>query len=155
MTLPVLLSPNTDLVAVAWLRRIPKVADYGVGVATSLPADDAPLRERGFIRVTVVGGTPDLYVPLRRPIVAAECFAAPAEGSSKVPWARAGQLAEWVWESTYDGAMRDLPLDMPQDGYGRARVLTVSALTEPRRVPGDEAGYARFDVELELNWTGV
>lgn len=156
MTLPVLLSPNTDLVSVAWLKRVPKVQMWGVGVATKLPADDAILRTKGFIRTAVVGGTPDLNVRLRRPVVNVQCWAAPeVVGSSKVPWARAGQIAEWVWESTFDTDLMNVLLDMPQTGYGQARVFTVNALSEPRRVEGDESGYARFDVDLEVNWTGV
>lgn len=150
MSAPVIpLRANNTLVASAWL----KLAVPGVGVATRLPAADAAMRTAGFIRVVPVGGSPDLYSPLRSPVVTAECWAAPAtEGSSKVPTARANALAEAVIAATYDEALMDVVLDLGA-GYPDVRVRTVQALSEPLESPDDPSNYGRFDVDLLLLWS--
>lgn len=141
---------NADLVAQAWLR----LALAGVGVATSLPKADAAMRTVGFVRVLAVGGSPDMYVPLRSPVVSAECWAAPAtEGSDKPPWGRANTLAERIVAAAYDPALMDVTLDLSSAGdYSPAHVRTVIALSEPRRVPDDPGNFARFDVDLLFTW---
>lgn len=150
MTAPVVpLRANNSLVAQAWLR----LAVPGVGVATRLPQPDAAMRTAGFIRVPVVGGSPDTYSPLRAPVVTAECWAAPAtEGSSKVPTARANALAEAVIAATYDRALMDRVLDLGA-GYPAARVRTVQALSEPLESPDDPGNFGRFDIDLLLLWS--
>lgn len=142
--------PSSDLVAVAWLR----LALPGFGVATTLPADATPLRTDGFVRVLTVGGTPETYVPLRRPVVAAECWAAPAtQASSKPPWGRSANLAELLVAATYNRALMDVTLDLSSQGdYSPAHVRTVIALSEPRRIENDPANYARFDLDLAFTW---
>lgn len=155
MTAPALLLPNTDLVAVAWLKRNPKFSEKGIGIATVLPNDDAALRA-GFITTTIVGGSPEIDVPIRRPVVQVSAWAAPASpGSTKTPWPQAAQIAEWAWEQTFDSAHRGVLLSFSLPGYARARVSTAVALTEPRRIPGDEGNYARVDLDVEINWIGV
>lgn len=150
MTAAIPLRANADILSVAWL----KLAVPGVGVATSLPrvADTPALRTDGFVRVLTVGGSPDLYVPMRAPVVTAECWAAPAvEGSDKVPWGRANSLAEAVVAATYDLALMDRVLDL--GAYPDVRVRTVTALSEPRRAENDPANFARYDVDLLFTWT--
>ncbi len=145
--------PSSDLVAAAWLR----LALPGFGVATTLPADATPLRTSGFVRLLTVGGTPERDVPMRRPVVAAECWAAPAtEASSKPPWGRAANLAEQLVAATYDRSLMDVTIDLSSQGdYSPARVRTVIALSEPRRIENDPANYARFDVDCEFLWTAA
>jgi hypothetical protein len=155
MTPPLVLLPNTDLVAVQWLRRNSKFSAKGVGIATSLPADRAKI-VTGFITTQIVGGSPEIELPIRHPVVAVSHWAAPAvEGSSKVPWPQASALAEWTWEQTWDRADQNVTLSFSLPGYAQARVFTVEALTEPRRVEDDPSGYARVDVDLLFHWTGV
>lgn len=158
MTAPAVLLPNTDLVGVYWLKRNPKFSAANIGgIATRLPSGagaQAAMR-RGFITTMVVGGAPNMELPIRSPIIAVSCWAAQAAGSQKVPWAQASQLAEWVWEMTYDRAHQNVSLVFSLPGYAHARVMTVVALTEPRRIEGDAGTDARVDIELQLNWTGV
>lgn len=150
MTAALPLRANHDLVAVAWL----KLAVPGIGVATSLPAVDSALRTGGFVRALTVGGSPDLYVPMRAPVVSAECWAAPAvDGSTKVPWGRANALAEAVVAATYNPALMGVELDLGD--YPSARVHTVVALSEPRRIENDPANWARYDVDLLFRWTAA
>lgn len=155
MTAPPWLLPNTDLVGVAWLKRNPKFSAKGIGIATVLPSNDAALRA-GFITTTVVGGSPEIELPIRHPVIAVSAWAAPADpASSKTPWSQAFQIAEWVWEQTFDPAHMGALLTFSLPGYAQARVRTAVALTEPRRIPGDEGNYARVELDVMLNWTGV
>lgn len=163
VALPTQLTPNALLVARDWLKAAPRLAwsnagtPVRVGVATSLPKDDAPaLTTLGFIRLTISGGSPDVYVPRRNPVVTAECWAAPnkpgTEGTAaKLPWDRAGGIAELVWESTFDRGMQNFLISPPLPGYLPVRVRTVEALTEPRDIHTDP-NYARFDVELLFHY---
>lgn len=155
MTAPALLLPNTDLVGVAWLKRNPKFSAKGIGIATVLPNDDVALRA-GFVQTTVVGGSPEVELPIRRPVLQVSAWAAPADpASSKTPWAQAFQIAEWVWEQTYATEHQNVLLTFSLPGYAKARVFSAVALSEPRRVPGDEGNYARVDLDVLINWTGV
>jgi hypothetical protein len=148
----VTLPPNTDLVAAAWLR----LAVPGVGVATTLPSDVAPLRTAGFVRVATVGGSPGRDVPMRNPVVVAECWAAPAASSAKPPWNRANGIAEQIMAATFDPALMGVLIDLSAVGdYAPARVHTVVALTEPGRVDDDPSNFARFDIDLLLSWTAA
>jgi hypothetical protein len=158
VALPPQLAPNALLVARDWLRASPRLAwsnggtPVRVGVATSLPKNDDVLRSLGFIRLTIAGGSPDVYVPRRNPVITAECWAAPfTPGSEKLPWDRAGGIAELVWESTFDRGMMNFLISPSLPGYLPARVRTVEALTEPRDIHTDP-NYARFDVELLFHY---
>jgi hypothetical protein len=159
MSAPSLLRPNTEIVAVSWARRVPGIPDEGV--ATRLPSERSKVVD-GFVTVLAVGvAGSEIDVPLHRPVVTFSCWAAnPNEGSSKIPWPVAARMAEQLWESTFypifEGIkVQGLVLPMYLDGYANARVLTVNAVSEPVRVPDDPSNFARFDVDLELNWTGV
>ena len=144
---------NGEIVAIGWLR----LALPGYGVATTLPSLVTDIRTGGFVQVRGVGGTPEMYLPVRRPVVAASCWAAPAtEASSKPPWGRANTLAERLIAATYDEALMDVELDLSGFGdYDPARVLTVVALSEPVRIENDPANFARYDVDLAFTWTAV
>lgn len=144
------LHPSTDLVAQAWLR----LAVPGVRVGDVLPATDDALRTAGFIRAVTVGGRAATYVPLRSPVVTAECWVAPpANGAPRAPWNHAAQIAEQIVGATFDDTLMNVPVDLSSIGdYAPARVLTVIALGEPQRVPNDPDAFARFDLDLQLAW---
>jgi hypothetical protein len=151
--------PTTELVAQGWLRLA--VPDAGVGDAVPA-ADDDPaavqvMRDVGFIRTGAVGGSPNPYVPMRQPVISAECFVAPpTEASRKVRWNRAAHLADRLVMATYDPALMGVVIDLSAIGpYGKARVHTVVALSEPERVEDDEDNYARYDLDLEFLWTWI
>lgn len=145
-----LLRPTSELVAVGWLTR----ALPGVGVGTRLPAADDAMRAKGYVRTGVVGGSADVDVPRRVPVVVAECWVPPTAGSHLPPWNRAGELAELVLAATYDRALMGVTVDLSGVGsYASARVLTVVALGEPRRVPSDPNNWARQELDLALTWT--
>lgn len=145
-------APTTDLVSLAWLR----LAVPYVRVDDQLPAPDQALRTVGFIRAVTVGGSMDRDVPFRRPVVTAECWVAPPkDGSLIVQWNAAGRLAQWVIDATDDRELMGVLVDLTGFGaYSPARVHTVIADPEPRRVE-DPGKYARYDVDLQINWTAA
>lgn len=146
------LYPGTDLVGVGWLKLNPLLP--AGRIATALPKDDDALRAPGFVRTFITGGTPGIDMPWRQPVITAQCWAAPSSpGSTKVPWGVANQLAERIVVSTYDRAYQNVAIDLSaiNPNYIPARVATVIALTEPRRID-DPSGFARFDVDLLFHW---
>ena len=149
MTTPTLRA-STELVAIAWLK-----GTLGDIVATTLPKPAADgtysWADTGFCTLTVVGGDSDMYVPIRRPVVAVDCWAV-NPGSQKPPWNKAGQLAEAIQAGCYE--VQDIPrlLVLPGD-CPPARVLSAYTAYEPRRVPDDASSYARYTLGLTLHWT--
>lgn len=143
--------PTTRLVADAWLR----LAVPGVGVDEELPEADDQLRAAGFIRTATVGGGPNRYVPMRQPVVAAECWV-PPNTDRKRSWRIAEQLAERVVQATFDPAFMGVLIDLSTVGrYRSARVHDVIALGDPQRDDNDPSDWARFDVDLAFTWTGA
>lgn len=151
MTTPVLRA-TSELVAAAWITSIPS---WLAGVAGQVPQDTSTWVENGFVTVQIAGGSPHAYVPLRRPVVQVDTWATqsatPGRTASKPPWNKAAHLAEWIVAETYQTERVCRLLTLP-GSYPDARVLTATALIEPRKVPGEEAGVARFTVDLELQW---
>lgn len=150
MTAPPVHAPTSRLVAVGWLS----LALPGVGVGTELPKGSAASPTTGYLRTAVIGGTPGRDVPMRGPVVAAECWFPPHADTGDASWARAEDLAERVIAATYNPALMGVVVDLSSVGsYAPARVHTVVALAEPRRDENDPSGWARLDVDLAINWT--
>lgn len=139
--------PTSDLVALAWLKGIDGLSPDSI--STTLPSDNSKLVD-GFVVVSTVGGSPDIYVPMRNPVVAVDCYAAPVSGN-KAPWARANALAEAIRMACYDRVDREVQIT-PGD-YLPARVVSAYMVTEPRRINGDPAGFARYSADLQLHYT--
>lgn len=164
-----LLLPNSELVAAAWLAAVPGFTTAMVGTTLPRMPASGPLPAwigTGFVTVgPVVGGTPGTNMPLAEPVVSVNCWAVNAtktDGSgasinvsTKPPWGRAAQLAEQIRAAVYTldkGAGRQVVMPVP--GYARATVNGAQLLSEPRRMPSDPASYARFQFELQLFWIG-
>lgn len=140
---------NTELVAVAWLSSAEGIE--AAQVATTLPSNTAAWEANGFVHVVgAVGGSPQLYYALREPVVQVDAYAVNPD-SGKSPWAKAASLMELVVAATYDeaGLQRVLTL---RPGYPQARVLTAHFISEPRRMPNDDASFARYQADLALHW---
>lgn len=140
---------NSELVAVAWLQG---AAGMEAGqVATTLPADEGTWATNGFVQVPmVVGGTPQLHYALREPVVQVDVWAV-NPSSGKPPWGKAASLMELIVAATFDADRMQRTLTLPS-GYPQARVMTAHFVTEPRRIPADNASYARFSADLALHW---
>jgi hypothetical protein len=140
---------NTELVAVAWLSSADGIEPGQV--ATTLPTDASAWSTSGFLHVVgTVGGVPQLYHALREPVIQVDAYAVNIN-SGKPPWGTAASLMELVVAATYDeaGLQRVLTL---RPGYPQARVLTAHLMSEPRRMPGDDSSYARYQADLALHW---
>ena len=142
--------PHGELVAQAWLRGIEGVPTNGVG--TTLPKDNSTWAASGFVQISIASGTPDPYNPIFNPVVSIDCWAC-AVNSSQPPWGKANQIAAIIQMAGY-GSVDSL--NSPQrvvalaPQYQNARVQTAYALTEPRRIPGDDARFARYQFDMQF-----
>jgi hypothetical protein len=143
------LHPTTELVAVAWLKAA--VPYLGTRVATELPMDNASWSASGFTVVSSAGGSPHIYLPLARPVLSIDCYGV-AAGAARPPWNLAFQCAEEIRRATLAHATVPRAVTLPA-AYALARVLAVIPRSEPRRIPGDVANYARVQMDLELWWS--
>ncbi len=144
---------NTELVTKAWLLSLPGIP--AGKVATLLPALDQ-WAETGFVRVTTgVGGDHHPDLPVRRPVVQLDFFAARLGSKVHPPWGQAFDLAELVVAAQEtDSADRCKTVTLPD--HDTATVLDVSVMTEPRRGPiPDPASYARVTMDVQIQWTSV
>lgn len=143
--------PDTALVVDAWLRLVSGLPASCIG-ATLPSARRDPVPDwvtDGFAQYTVVGGSPAIDVPLRRPVVQLDFWATTVDQRA-VPWGRASALAERVWAWTHSD-IHETVLTVP-DGYDVPVLRTVVPLTEPRKVPDDPAGFARFQFDAMFTW---
>jgi hypothetical protein len=145
-----MLIPVTDIVAMALIRSIFGIDPTKVG--TTLPKNVNNWAD-GFVQVVTVGGTPNIYVPLDGSVVAVSCWATNI-GSGKPPWGKANQLAAIIQRDCIKHETYPRTLDLTMFGnYLPARVHSAYFVTEPHRIPSDEASYARYDGDLQINWT--
>lgn len=143
--------PTNQLVAEAWLAtRVPEL--NASMVAGMLPSDKTKWSDQGFVQArSVVGGTPNVDIPIRRPLIQVDFWACTI-GSAKPPWRLANRLAECVRVATESpSALYGKPVLMPS-GYKSAIVLTAYLINEPRQIFDDPSGYARLTADLMLDW---
>ena len=140
------MQPNSELVAAAYFRALPGVDP--AQVAMTLPEDTSKWSDKGFVELTLVGGTPGEYFPSRGPVVSVDVWAV-NPGSSKAPWGKAFTLAQTILDGLYGPVPS--PLAIPAQFAG-ARVATAYALSEPRRIENDDASYAHVQFDVYLTW---
>lgn len=149
-----MLRPNDELVTIAWLKSINGLPTNSIN--TTLPRDNSTWAASGFIQIPfVVGGMPDMYVPVKRPVVQLNFWANNPNGA-KPPWGKAAHLSEIVLNETYqcendaNPSQRTVSIHLP--GYMQAHVFSAYFLTEPRRIPNDDARFALYSGDLQLHW---
>lgn len=152
MTTPVLRA-TPELVATAWLATV-----VGDRVATTLPKPgvDGALSWAvgGFVTLVVAGGSSNMYVPLRTPVMGVSCWAA-NPGSQKPPWNQAANLAEAIVAATLDHPAIPKTLTLP-GGYPSVQVKSAYTVGDPRRITDDASSCARYDIPgLVIAWTEV
>jgi hypothetical protein len=140
---------NSELVAVAFLQA---VLGQSGGVGAKLPGDTSSWADTGFVKILGLGGSPNPYAPLRRPVLDIQAKWI-ALNSKQPPWAKAAALAERIIAGCYGAYQQPVEAVLP-DGYEHAFVQSAYALTEPRRVGGDDSNIATFQFDLQLNWVG-
>lgn len=146
--------PTNALVVQAWLgQRVAGVVP--AQVAGKLPRDPATWADEGFVVVTIIGGTPDVDIPVRHPIAQIDAYAVTLDAtgtiSVKPPVGKANRLAELVRVATDAGTYYSKPVTMPANYLG-AIVLGASVVSEPREITDDPSGYARVTLDLALDW---
>lgn len=140
---------NSELVAVGFLKNI---LDQGDGIGAKLPGDVSSWASTGFVQIAVVGGSPDVYGPLRRPVIDVRAkWIAPA--SKQPPWYAANDLGERILAGCYAAYQNPVEAIMPA-GFEKAFVQSAYALTEMRRMGGDDSNVATFQFDLQINWVG-
>lgn len=148
--MPTPLRPNTELVAVALLQSLDGMP--ASAVATTLPEDGTGWQAAGFVTVgPVSGGGVQLYTHTRRPVVSVHCWANAGQ-SGKPPWNKAAQLGEIIVAGAL--GFRPTGVTMPA-GYGAVKVLGLHTLTEPRRFDRDQASYAHYQLDAEIDWVAL
>lgn len=142
--------PHGELVAQAWLRGVWGVPANGVG--TTLPKDNSTWEASGFVQIETVGGSPNVDVPVYRPVISIHCWANKAN-SSQPPWGKANQLAEQIRIAGYGSVDSYAPPERVvalAPNFQNARVMAAYALTEPRRINSDEARYAHYQFDMQF-----
>lgn len=150
------LNPNNDLVAEKWLAGVPGLSQ--AMVASTLPRDVTTWATihsaKAFVVYLVVGGSPDVNLPIRQPVYQVDAWATRI-GSTNPPWATANLVAEMIRthvEARPIAYKRGLTFADKGD-YNPAFVSEAVLRTEPRRgIIPDEGGYARYMFDLELHW---
>lgn len=144
---------NTDLVVGLWLSSLPGLNSGMNGRQLPEKAEEnASLITSGFVTWRAVGGTPDMYIPERHPVLQINCYGFPVASSSRKPqWALANGLAENILAACQQLSSFNAKLALPT-GYPPARVQQAHALTEPRPVYGDRAYWAVYQFDLQMYW---
>jgi hypothetical protein len=157
VTTPYPFLANNELVAAAWIASITGLSP--AMVATQLPAATLPNKKpapwvaTGFVTVAVVGGQVGDLLPVNEPVIQVDCYWV-NPGSNKPPWFKANALASVIQRATWDrtGIPRLLTLTANGVTYPNATVQTAYVVTPPRRLYGDGADYARYQMDLALQW---
>jgi len=144
---------NTDLVAGLWLASLPGLSASMVGTVVPEGAEKNPdLIASGFVEYFTVGGTPDMYVPERQPVLQVKTYGFPVKTGSRRPQrALANDLAEAIVHACQDPASFNARLILPNDRFP-ARVQQAHALSEPRPVPDDRGYWAVYQFDLQIYW---
>ncbi len=145
------LIPTTELVAAAWaVAAVDGITSNKI--STKLP--DVPWPDNEFVQIMAVGGTPNRDNMQSQPVVTFNCWAN-RTNSRKPPWGQANQLALQIWRATLVKRWQPHPAveitGLPA-AYGRAIVQTVTAVSEPKRVPADPSQYAVYSVDVQFYW---
>lgn len=157
---PLPLLATSELVAITWIGSVPHLSTQMV--ATQLPADVNPdgtvasWVQTGFVTVSVVGGSPNIYLPVKKPVIQVDCWAT-RPGSNKPPWGQANVLAETIRYATLQRTGFNRPLTLAVNGvsYPGAVVTSAYFATEFRRIYDDQADYARYQADMQISWQTI
>lgn len=146
-----LLHPTSELVALAWIQAV-----TGINCGMTLPEDYTSWAANGFVTAQVTGGSPLAHMPVRQPTVSIDCWAVIAD-SPRPPWLQAASLAEQIYAATIPTTAKrqvdpNTVVTAVGNTYLHAHVLSITAMTEPRPVLGDEAGYAHYQFDCLPRW---
>lgn len=145
-------NPNSELVAVTFIRSLNLGPSASFGVGTTLPENKDTWKD-GFVQVSVVGGSPSVDVATRKPVLQVDAWV-PSINSSKPQWGKANTLVENIIEALYGTDNLGIKLSLGAN-YKDATIQSGHAVGEPRRISNDPAGHARYTVDISLTWVAV
>jgi hypothetical protein len=152
--------PTPELVAQGWLsQRVPELVPAQVAGALPKTADlwtpyaGKATNGYGFVTaIAIPGSRPNVHVPRRQSVMMVDCWGA-FPSSNKPAWNVAAQLAEAIRNATEASTAKYSTLmTLVLPNYRTAVVLSAYLINEPRRMAGDPSGYARFTLDLEVDW---
>ena len=147
----VLKHANNDLVALGLIQAI---LDQRGGIGSRMPDGGdggKSWAQTGFVLVSIVGGSPNVYARgLRRPVIDVQAKWI-ALASKQPPWSLANELAERIIAGCYRVNASPIQAILPA-GYERAFVQSAYPLTEPRRIGGDPSSIATYQFDMQVNW---
>lgn len=139
--------PSDELVLINWLKTLSGLPTSSI--ATTLPGDTTSWAASGFVTVLGVGGGSEVYIPVHNPVVTVDTWAT-VPNSNRPPWVLASKLVELIVHRTYQHTP-DV-ISMPS-GYADVYLHSVYPVSRPRRIPSDQAGFARISVDVQLQWS--
>lgn len=144
--------PTSELAAMAWIRTIDGF-NYDM-VSDKLTGDNALIAASGFVTVLVIGGSSDIYVPRRSPVIEVRTWACNLDGDRQdPPFAEAGSLIETIRERCLNhGKFRNSAIET-EPGYEQVCVPSVYFLTDPTKHEDDDARFASWSAEVQFHWT--
>ena len=146
-------APTVETVPVAWLRATLTVPDALIDHV--LPEPSALFAVSGAVRVQGLGDTLDEDTGLRRSRCQVDVYAYKPAADGITPdrpdWSTAMQIAEELL-AAITARSPHLHTTVTRSGYWDARVLNVTRLEGPVRVP-DPQRMARVRVDLAVTWT--
>jgi hypothetical protein len=161
--------PTSELVVAAWIAGITPIPSSMI--ATQPPQDVTKWTSfvppgatytttniQSFVAARVIGGTPQLNVPVRKPVAEIKCYAT-NPNSDKPPWFMANQLAELIVYACYNRMLyefsKGLTVSTGNTNYNPANVMAAIIHTEPRRLYGDVRNYAVYQMDVGFTWREV
>jgi hypothetical protein len=140
---------STFLVAQAWLRQC--VEGLSGIVASSLPKADT-WALTGFVTCgPQFGGVPEMYVPLRRPVIQVDCWAIFPNQTKKRNDGLANDLAERVVNASYEWTGDPVDVTLPP-GVKPVHLSMIYPVSEVRWVPDPDPGMAHYAVDMHVGW---
>lgn len=152
---------TAELVAITWLRA--NAAAVGLDpqkVAAVLPRDTSTWADTGFVQARALpGGQFAAAGTKRMGVVTVDCWWTASNGtgssSSKPQWAKANQLVERIIAATEEPTTGYSSLLDLGPNFTPAVVLSVYPMGEPQRVENDPDSFARYTVDLVVDWARV
>ncbi|GAX54743.1 hypothetical protein [Streptomyces olivochromogenes] len=140
---------QAESVAVAWLKSLGLTA-----VATEVPEDSGSWWSTGFVQVEKTGSVINPHVKLRNNVITCHIWAARQDRNKQnAPYGQANQIGELIvdacfnesyqhWDTVLSASLGSIPV----------RVINVSLLQDPTKVPSDDAHMAHYVMDIQITW---
>lgn len=144
-----LVRPNATIVAKAWLATI-------AGIDASRVANELPSREDwqgpidGFVTVTPLVSSPEIYVPIQHPIVQFDCWGVFGGSSKRPDHGTANDFAERIRAAADATTWTDPPEVTLPSGVMPVWLSSVFVVRGVTRVPDEN--FAHYSLDVHIGW---